>query len=224
MSLDKGRPPEVMVRSVVARADDIETLHHRFTSVWSGSELAKEVSAITRGAYKRKAKKINPVDVALPDGVSPKGGTFEEETTTHAGKVVSRGSRLTNERLANMRIGGNFLTAEEKAAFIDILFEFEGAIAFDDSEMGCLGKHIEPPIYALTVPHVPWQQQNLRLPRVAQEEATKIIKRNLVSGVLEFSQGPYRSRYLVVPKSVPGTYRLINDVVTEARRRSGTKG
>ena len=92
MSLDKGRPPEVMVRSIVARADDIETLHHRFTSVWSGSELAKEVSAITRGAYKRKAKKINLVDVALPDGVSPKGGTFEREgaprgtTTTHAGK------------------------------------------------------------------------------------------------------------------------------------------
>ena len=94
------------------------------------------------------------------------------------------------------------MTAEEKAAFINILFEFEGAIAFDDSEMGCLGKHIEPPIYAHTVPHVPWQQQNLRLPRVAQEEATKIIKRNLASGVLEFSQGPYCSRYSQVQKSM----------------------
>jgi len=78
--------------------------------------------------------------------------------------------------------------------------------------MGCLGVHIEPPILAQTVLHVPWQQQNLRLPRSTQEEASKIVKQNLASGVLEFSQGPYRSRYFVVQKSAPGTFRLINDM------------
>ena len=37
-----------------------------------------------------------------------------------------------------MMIGGNFLSEQEKQLFIDILFEFEGAIAFDESEMGLL--------------------------------------------------------------------------------------
>ena len=42
--------------------------------------------------------------------------------------------------------------------FIEILFKIEGTIEFNNSEMGCLSEHIEPPIFAHTVPHVPWQQ------------------------------------------------------------------
>ena len=96
--------------------------------------------------------------------------------------------------------------------FIDILFEFEGAIAFDDSEMGLLNPAIEPPIHIHTVPHIPWQQQNIRLPKAMQEAATEIVKEKLQHGTFEFSQGPYRSRYFLVEKSQKGTYRLINDV------------
>ena len=217
--LDRGRPPEVaVVRSLTAGMGDIETLRQRFAMVswWSEQGINKEV-AVARGTYKWKARKINPVDIALPDGISPVGGAFERKEETHdatrcGGKTVTCGSRLTDERLAKMKIGGDFLTAGERQTFVDILYEFEGAVAFDDSEMGCLSEHIEPPIFAHTVPHVPWQQQNLRLPRAAQEEATRIVKQNLASGVLEFSQGPYRSHYFVVPKTAPGTYRLINDM------------
>jgi len=177
-------------------------------------ERLQKEAALASAAYKRKDRKMNLVDVALSDGVNPQGGSFvqKEAPPCHAGKIVMKGSRLMDERMKQMKIGGSFLTAEEHELFTDILFEFEGAIAFDDSEMGCLGAHIEPPILAQTVPHIPWQQQNLRLPRSAQEEATKIVKQNLASRVLEFSQGPYRSRYFVVPKTSPGAFRLINDV------------
>ena len=209
--LERSRPPEVEVRSLSLRVGEFESNCQRFAGVWDSRSIKQEV-ALVRGAYKRKDKKVNPVDVALSDGVNPQGGSFVQEEAEHAGKVVARGSRLTTERLASIRIGGSFLTTEERGLFVDILFEFEGAIAFDDSEMGCLGVHVEPPILAQTVPHIPWQQQNLRLPRSAQEEATKIVKQNLASGVLEFSQGPYRSRYFVVPKTSPGAFRLINDV------------
>jgi hypothetical protein len=79
--------------------------------------------------------------------------------------VVPRGSRLTPERLAKMNIGGGFLTESEKQLVVDILFEFEGAVAFDDTEMGLLREEIEPPVKIHSVPHEPWQQQNIRLPK-----------------------------------------------------------
>ena len=113
-----------------------------------------------------------------------------------------------------MRIGTGFLSKGEKQLFIDILFEFEGAIAFDNSEMGLLNPVIEPPIHIHTVPHVPWQQQNIRLSKAMQEAAIAIVKEKLQHGTLEYSQGPYRSRYFLVEKHANGMYRLINNVQT----------
>ncbi len=78
--------------------------------------------------------------------------------------------------------------------------------------MGLLDPAIEPPVVIHNVPHVPWQQQNLRLPRAMQDEATKHVREKLANGTLEFSQGPYRSRYFLVEKKQPGSYRFINDV------------
>jgi hypothetical protein len=92
-----------------------------------------------------------------------------------------------------MKIGTNFLSKEEIQIFIDILFEFEGAIAFEDSEMGLLNPAIEPPAVIHTIPHVPWQQQNIRLPKSMQEVATRQVKEKLANGMLEFSQGAYEA-------------------------------
>jgi hypothetical protein len=128
------------------------------------------------------------------------------------GKVVPRGSRLAPERLAKMKIGVGFLSGPEKQLFIDILFEHEGAIAFDESEMGLLDPSIEPTVVIHTVPHTPWQQQNLRLPKAIQDAATAHVKEKLDHGILELSQGPYRSRYFLVGKKVDGEWRFINDV------------
>jgi hypothetical protein len=90
----------------------------------------------------------------------------ENGKKVHAGKVVPRGSRLTPERLAAMEIGGGTLSREEEELVIErVLFRYEGAIAFEDSHMGLLDPAIEPPIVIQTVPHQPWQQQNLRLPK-----------------------------------------------------------
>jgi hypothetical protein len=86
------------------------------------------------------------------DGVNPRGGinldrTAEGET---AGKFVPKrvpqGGRLTPERLSKMKIGTGFLSDAENSLFIDILFEYEGATAFDESEMGLLNPDIEPPV------------------------------------------------------------------------------
>ena len=127
-------------------------------------------------------------------------------------RAVPRGSRLTPERLASIKIGNGFLSDAERQLFVDILFEYERAIAFDDSEVGLLDSAIEPPVVILTVPHEPWQQQNLRLPKAMEEAATEIVKEKLQHGLLEFSQEPYRSLYFLVAKKPKGAWRLINDV------------
>ena len=58
--------------------------------------------------------------------------------------------------------------------------------------MGLLRPEIEPPVVIHTVPHTPWQQQNIRLPYAMREAATKIVKKKLANGLLEHSQGHYR--------------------------------
>jgi len=93
MLLNRGRPPEVAVRSLEVRVSEFEDLSQRCGEVWDTRRLKKE-TAMARAAYKRKDKKVKPVDVALPDGVSPEGGTFAPKETgeKHAGKTVPRGA------------------------------------------------------------------------------------------------------------------------------------
>jgi hypothetical protein len=118
---------------------------------------------------------------------------------------------LTTERLKGITIGDGNLSDEERRLFLEILFEFEGAIAFEDNEMGVLDTRIKPPIEIHTIPHTPWQQTNLRLPKSVQDTATVMVKEKLDRGLLEYSQGPYRSWYLLVSKKVRGDWRFMND-------------
>jgi RNase H-like domain found in reverse transcriptase/Integrase zinc binding domain len=172
-----------------------------------------------RTMYKRKDRKVHPKNVALPDGIKPGGDVAGDDleigddlgTGKGTGLKVPRGSRLTPARLAGMKIGVGFLSEPERKLFIDILYEFEGAIAFEDSEMGLVKPEIEPPVVIHTVPHEPWQQNNIRLPKATQDAATAIVKEKQKLGILEHSQGPYRSRYFLVSKKT-GQWRLINDV------------
>ena len=182
------RPPEASIRHI--------SIENRYDFHPELILLKHEWEAYVQTIY--KDRKIHPVDVPLPNGENP-GGTLNfgdahrplEKPRT--GRIVPRGSRLTLERRTQLNIGGGMLSEVERQLFIDILFECEGAIVFDDSEMGLLNPEIEPPVTIHTVPHVPWQQQNLRLPRAMQQEATRQIREKLRNGTLEFSQGPYRS-------------------------------
>jgi hypothetical protein len=183
----------------------------RIWDVWTRKQTEEECAKV-RTMYKKKAKKVNPVNTPLPDGIKPEGGPLDWAGNIHAGKIVPRGSRLTPERIAVMNIGGGTLRDAEVQLVRDLLFKHEGVFAFDDSEMGILDPAIEPPVKIHTVPHQPWQQQNLRLPKSMQDAATAIVKEKLANGTLEASQGPYRSRYFLVAKKEPGTWRFINDV------------
>ena len=185
-----------------------------------GFETAPHQHYTSTAPPQHRTKELKPgVNIGVPDTlinkqISQNGHAIKNSNSTEVPKRerVPRGSRLTPERLAAMKIGNGLLSDAEKQLFIDILFEFEGAIAFTDSEMGLLDPSIELPVVIPTVPHEPWQQQNLRLPKAMEEAATEIVKEKLQHGLLEFSQGPYRSRYFLVEKKLKGAWRLINDV------------
>jgi hypothetical protein len=208
---DKPPTTTVLVHSLTFALDEVDWGIRRVNAVWSRQQFEKECAQI-RTMYKRKDKKVNPVNAPLPDGIKPEGEPLYENLNVHAGKTVPRGSRLTPERLAEMKIGEGLLWPSEREWFVNLLYEFEGVLAFEDAHMGLLDPAIEPPIQIHTVPHEPWQQQNLRLPKAMQDVATDIVKQKLDAGILEHSQGPYRGRYFVVAKKEPSSWRLINDV------------
>lgn len=147
--------------------------------------------------YRRKDRKIRSVNISLSNEVNPEGGINLE---VNPKAQVPRGSRLIPERFVIMNIGIRFLSEPEKQLFIDILFKYKSAIAFSDSEIDLLRPEIKPRVVIHTVPHVLWQQYNIRLPYTMKEAVIKIIKENLVNDLLEFSQGSYRSRYFLVKK------------------------
>jgi hypothetical protein len=143
--IPKDRPPDfvdVGLRSVEVEAEDFEG--RRYDEVLS----RKECEAMVATMYKRKDRKVLPVNTPLPGGVNPGGGLNgmgDDARVLKKGKMVTRGSRLTPERLAAMKIGNGLLTEKERQLFVDILFEFEAAVAFEDSEMGLLDPSIDPP-------------------------------------------------------------------------------
>jgi hypothetical protein len=221
-SLQSRFEPSFEARMVAHNvAEDWEDEDFKAQSFMAEYEIEQEELAQLWGAwkwevlvntmYKKKGKKVHPANVPLLGGVKPEGIVGAGSVSSEGLTVVPRGSRLTPDRLEKMQIGNGFLTKEEHQLFVDILFEFEGAIAFKDSEMGMLRDEIEPPIKIHTIPHEPWQQQNLRLPKAMQETAMAIVKDKLELGVLEHCQGPYRSRYFLVQKK-SGSWRFINDV------------
>ena len=68
-----------------------------------------------------------------------------------------------------------------------------------------LKPEIEPSIVIYTVPHKPWQEQNLRLPKVMPEIATK-------TSLPANPRTLPGSHYFLVRKKDPGDYRFINDM------------
>src|ERR1700689_1679524 len=100
--------------------------------------------------YKGKHRKIHLWNVTLPDGIKPGGKVARDRLETMTGELeigdlklgvkfglkVPCGSCLTPVRLERMKIGVGFLSGPEGKLFIDIRYEFEGAITFEDSEVG----------------------------------------------------------------------------------------
>ena len=116
--------------------------------------IRKQWRIFIRTMYKRKNRKIFSINVPLPNDVNP-NSLSSSSLSIIIGEKIFHGSRLTSERLATMKIGIEFLSPTERQLFIDILFEYEAAVAFDESEMRLFDPSIESLVIIHTIPHAP---------------------------------------------------------------------
>ena len=185
-------------------------------------------------AYKRKKDKIRPLDI--PTNGEDTGGDphflekcekREKKEGRHTPKGpfdmwitpkfsdIPHGSRLTQERMAEMDIGVE-LWPQEKELLLALMFNREAAIAFDWQEKGRIREEIEPPhIIRIRPGHIPWQEPPMRVPRALRTVFDKLVTEMRTSGVLEPSKGPYRNPAFLVKKKKPGEYRLISSVTKQ---------
>ena len=57
-----------------------------------------------------------------------------------------------------------------------------------------------------TIDHVPWQAKNFKVLKALEGEVIDIIKDRMQCGALEWSFGPYRNPWFLVPKKTPRKY------------------
>ena len=176
--------------------------------------------------YKRKDKKVRPVNANDGTGEGPGGrrdwyerskardtpqpqeGKYKEYLLPRIASFP-RGSRLTPERLASLDCG-KWLWPDERAMFDEMMLNREGAVAFDWKEVTKIHEDVSPPILIKTIPHEAWQEKNFPCPKALFPVVAKMLLERLDKGVLEKCNGPYRNPWFLVAKKVAGTYRLIN--------------
>jgi hypothetical protein len=179
-------------------------------------------------AYKRKADKVQPVDTDKSDGTKP--GGFQDwreraevrERTAGVGDTeykfwewihprlakFPRGQRLTERRREELVIGPD-LTTLEKEVLVEILYNREGALAWDWTELGRISHEVAPPQKIKTIPHKPWQAKSFPVPRALEAVVIEIVNDKITQALFEPCEGPYRNPYFLVKKKKPGEYRLV---------------
>ena len=185
-------------------------------------------------AYKRKKDKIRPLDQPTNgegtggdplflekcekqealEGRHTQKGPFDAWITPKFSSIP-QGSRLREERIADLDIGAE-LWPREKELLMTLLFNREAAIAFDWQENGRIHEEIEPPhVIRMRPEHVPWQEHPMRILRGLRPVFDKLVTEMRISGVLEPSKGPYRNPALLIKKKKPGEYHLISSMTKQ---------
>jgi hypothetical protein len=178
--------------------------------------------------HKRKAQKIQPVDDSGQKSRTVEGALDWKEKAkarqkpnadTHSAPFKKyfepryaefpRGTRMTPERLKDMKISTDLQT-REREMLLELLFRREGALAWDFSESGRVSNDIVPPIKIDTIPHKAWQADIFPIPRKLREVVIEMVQERINRGTLELCKSQYRNPWFLVAKKDKG-YRLINN-------------
>jgi hypothetical protein len=222
---------------VVSLGDEESTGEYRLSRIGDGfslfSDSPRDFRVLT--LYKRKVDKVRPVDCGESDGDNPGGvsnwveilkrsDVYHEPTGVYSKWLIlkfsdiERGSRLTEERISKLVIGSG-LTKEEKALFIEMLYNREKVLAFDFSHCGRVRREVAPPQVIKTVEHKAWQVPGFPVPRALIPVVVRMLRERLKNGVLEYCNGAYRNPWFLAKKKEPGTFRFIN-VAVEINRHT----
>lgn len=168
--------------------------------------------------YKKVAQRTKPISATLPEDYRiirrphphplcnlPKLPTDPPD--------FNPGSRFTQERFDSLNIDPTgFLSADERKLAHWVLRQHEEALAWDESEKGCLDYEYFAPVLIPTIDHIPWVMKNIPIPPGIFDEVVRIIKDKIASGVYEPSNSSYRSRWFCVVKKDGKSLRLVHDL------------
>ena len=115
---------------------------------------------------------------------------------------------MTQERLEKLVIGPD-ITPQEKDILVEILYNREGALAWDWEEIGRVHHEVAPPQKIRTIPHTPWQAKNFPVPKALEPVIIDLVKEKLHKNLFERGHGSYRNPFFLVKKKKPGEYRLV---------------
>jgi hypothetical protein len=179
--------------------------------------------------YKKVREKVKPVDAALPEGSVPGGISNWREVVMkeqyarprqepvdqfdqyfeRRHSLFPRGTRMTQERIKDLRIGTH-LTRQEREFAIEMLYRREGALSWTFTEMGRVRPEVAPPQEIRTIPHTPWHVQPFQQPRALQPILIEMLQERIDRGTLEPGHSSYSNPYFLVGKKEGTSYRLIN--------------
>jgi len=87
----------------------------------------------------------------------------------------------------------------------------ETGIAFEDIERGTLKELYFSPYIIPTISHLPWEYQNIPIPKGLLPRVLEVLKLKMAADVYEYSQSSYRSQWFVVLKK-NGKLRIVHDL------------
>ncbi|KAL7411560.1 hypothetical protein BDY24DRAFT_342822, partial [Mrakia frigida] len=179
-----------------------------------------EIEAETNTLYKTVARKVRPVDTALPIGTQPRmirpADILDDlpEVPIHPGPFRF-GTRLTEERLAAILLLVDPTCSEEEIRLVaHILYENEGALSWTEEEKGVFDSNLIPDYHQHLVEHKPWQSKPIPIPAAALPNVIELLRQKIEGGVYERSQSAYRSRFFLVVKKAVGALRIVHDLQT----------
>lgn len=192
-------------------------------------KLGKAVNLYANTLYKRKGHKVHPRDDIPSDGTTPEGDPDWKRKKWDEAKgqlkpsrllpdqLVGRiaafpaGTRLTPERLEEiLKPCRGTLSKKELKVFEEILWNREGALAWDFSECGKLDPLVAPPQVIKVVDHKAWQAGAIPIPLGLQAKLVDLLKLRLKHGIFEESHGPYRNPYFLVVKKDGGVRFILS--------------
>ena len=160
--------------------------------------------------YKRKADKVQPVNSSESDGSKPGGDPKWREKAIARERAAGlysqprsysqwlnprfasfvRGSRLKPERVERLLVG-DMLSPAEKDVMLEMLYNREGALAWEFDEIGRVKDEVAPPQEIKTIPHEAWQAKSFHIPKALEPKVIEIVTDRKRKGVLEDYYSPY---------------------------------
>jgi len=167
--------------------------------------------------YKTVDKKVRPVPMMIPEEMKVKR-TFPSDPLANLPALPRRPpgfvptKKVTVERMAKLEVDMDTgLTDEERRLLKHVITLNERSIAFDESERGTFRQDYFSDYKIPVVPHTPWMDRNIPLPKGYVDEIIRMLKEKISAGVYEESQSPYRSRWFCVKKK-NGELRIVHDL------------